>query len=64
MTETPSTIRVAWEAYRASLSREVQDREALRRAMRKALGDGVSQSEIARTLGVPRQHVHRLLRGR
>lgn len=64
MTTPLKTVREAWEGYRASLSREVKDREALRRAMRKALGDGVSQSEIARVLGVPRQHVHRLLRGR
>lgn len=54
-------ILLAWEAYRASLSLEKATREMLQTALSDALGAGMTQSEIARTLRVPRQHVHRLL---
>ncbi len=64
MTDPQDTVLAAWEAYRASLSRERQTREALRQAIREAIAAGVGQSDIARLLGIPRQYVYQLLYGR
>ncbi len=56
-------VRAAWEAYQDSRSREAGDRQRLRAAIRSAIADGASQSDIARALGRSRQYVSKLLSG-
>lgn len=56
-------IKDIWEDYRSSLVRADKLRDRLKTKIRDALETDISQSDIARTLGIPRQQVHRYLGG-
>lgn len=56
-------IKDIWDSYRGSLVRADELRDHLKTKIRDALETDISQSDIARTLGIPRQHVHRYLGG-
>lgn len=52
---------MAWKRYRTAMARAADSRDILRLKIEEAVAANVSQSEIARTLGIPRQQVHRYL---
>lgn len=57
-------IKGIWEDYRSSLVRVDELRDILRIKMADAVASGISQSEIAREIGLPRQAVQRYLQWR
>ena len=54
----------AFGAWNQARERHEQARLALLDAIRQAVKDGTPQSEVARTLGWPRQRVSEALKGR
>jgi DNA-directed RNA polymerase specialized sigma24 family protein len=55
---TPRAYAARWRANRAAVEAARADLIA---AIRKAVEDGTSQTEIAKALGWPRQRVHKIL---
>ena len=62
MTEAERGLQAAFRAWQRALERHEDARVGLNAAIRTAVRDGMSQSDVARLLGWPRQRVSEVLR--